>query len=336
MAEVPMELVHDYLVGTGVGRGLRTSDVHWKYFDEDFNRGRERGYVWFKDNRVRGFIGWIPAKVTTPAGDSDMVWTCDWSVEDPTSNPGIGILLLARVQKRYGFVGGVGGSADTNSLVPQMRTRTVEGNAVQLRCPLRVSLILERIESKLPVLGKLSESAIGQIKLPRRRVACSTWVTFSRGVDATALAPLFDRPATDQCRVRYEAAHLAWLGRYPGADFETAYLTTGSEAAGAVLWRLHRAPHRWRIAIRASGAGAALVGPLIAAVLERLERTSANIVSTIVSSHDEANLEHLKRQGFIESAQRMPLYIPEYEGAAGCRDGFSEMSFLDTDFMFND
>jgi hypothetical protein len=89
------------------------------------------------------------------------------------------------------------------------------------------------------------------------------------------------------------------------------------------------------MAIRWDANGEELVEPLVAGVLGRLEGTSANIVSTIVSSHDQVNLEQLKRQGFIQSAERLPLYIPEYEGAGGCQDGFAGMSYLDTDLMFN-
>jgi hypothetical protein len=335
MAEVPMELVRDFLIGTGMGRGLRASEVHWKYYDAEFNHGRERGYAWLKDGRVQGFIGWIPAQVATPVGDRDMVWTCDWSVERPDTNPGIGILLLAKVQKKFGFVGGVGGSADTNSIIPRMRTRTIAGNAVQMRRPLRVALFLERIEGKVSAFPKLSETAVGRVKLPRRTVPGSRAVSFSKGVNVAAIAPLFDQPASKQCRVRYEARHLCWLGRYPEADFETAYLGAGSGSAGAILWRMRWAPNRWRMAIRWDANGEELVEPLVAGVLGRLEGTSANIVSTIVSSHDQVNLEQLKRQGFIQSAERLPLYIPEYEGAGGCQDGFAGMSYLDTDLMFN-
>ena len=75
--------VTEYLVGGGLGRGLTAEEVRWKYFDQNFNMGRHRGFAWLKEGRVRGFIGCIPATRTTPVGDREMIWTCDWSVEDP-------------------------------------------------------------------------------------------------------------------------------------------------------------------------------------------------------------------------------------------------------------
>jgi len=336
VGQVPKELVHAYLVQSGMGRGLRPAEVQWKYYDEEFNQGRERGYVWFKDGRVRGFIGWMPVTVATPAGDRDMVWTCDWSVDDPNGNPGIGILLLSKVQKNYGFVGGVGGSADTHSTVPRMRTNTVAGIAVRLRRPLRLASLLERAEDKLPALPRLSATALGRVKLPRRSAGGAPAAVFSDGVDAAALGPLFDQPAVDHCRVRYNADHLAWLGRYPEADFRTGVLKAGTGFAAALLWRRHWAADRWRMVIRCNPDGTSLVGPLVGQVLERLADTTGNIVSTIASSHDHSVLEQLKRHGFIQSAERLPLYIPDDDGAGGCREGFSQMSYLDTDLAFND
>jgi hypothetical protein len=335
MSEVPRELVRDYLVQPGMGRGLLPSEVGWKYYDEAFSQDRERGYAWYKEGRVRGFVGMIPVKVATPAGDRDMVWTCDWSVEDPMSNPGIGILLLGKVQKTYGFVGGVGGSEDTVATVPRMRTRTVAGNAVQLRRPLRLASLLERLEGKVSALPKLSRTPIGRARLPRRRSSGAPAVTFSQGVDSAGLGPLFDQPATGHCRVRYNAGHLAWIGRYPEADFISALLTSGDGSAGALLWRTRPAPNRWRMALRCNPHGAMLVEPLIAQILERLVSNGADIVSTIVSFHDHAVLALLKRHGFIQSADALALYIPDYEDPSGCRDGFAEMSFLDTDLTFN-
>lgn len=334
MSAAPQDQIEEYLMGSGVGRDLRRDEVRWKYYDAEYNRGRERGFAWLSKGRVRGFIGWFPATLSTPAGDREMVWTCDWSVEESERNPGIGILLLSKVQKTYGFVGGVGGSGDTVSIVPRMRTRTVAGNAVPLRRPLRFRPLLEQVERKLRFGPRLSGTRLGAFPLPRRRRPGRLPGTrIQSGVDAAALAPLFDRPADGVCRIRYDAGHLAWLGRCPLAEFETFYLQQGSAAAGALLWRLHEQADRWRLVLRSTRDGETVLEAVIADVAERLSRTSANLVSTIVSSHDGTALTLLKRHGFIE-AERWPLYIPELEGEGGCPEGFADMSYLDTDLAF--
>ncbi len=48
LSSVPRPAVLDYLERRGESRVI----MEWKYFDEAFNRGRERGYVWLRDGNV--------------------------------------------------------------------------------------------------------------------------------------------------------------------------------------------------------------------------------------------------------------------------------------------
>jgi hypothetical protein len=335
LGSAPPQQVIDYLVGEGIGRGLTAEEVRWKYFDEEFNDGRNRGFAWLNKGRVRGFIGCIPATRATPVGDREMIWTCDWSVEDPQTSPGIGILLLSQVHKSTEFTGGVGGSADTHAFVPRMTTRSVREVAVSLRRPLRLGVLLEKAERKLSFLPKISGTGLGRLSLPARKGPADAPAAVSKqGVAVNELAPLFDQPADGTCRVRYDARHLAWLGRYPGAEFNSVYLRDGERAAGALLWQMPREPNSWRFAIRQTPGAAELLDAVIAQVIHDLRQTPASKISTMVSSHDTNALRLLKRHGLIEVGDRLPLYIPELDGPAGCPEGFADMSYLDTDHAF--
>lgn len=332
LSEVPAELVEDYLTQPGIGRGYSREEARWKYFDEQFNGGRERGFVSLKDGRVRGFIGMIPVTVATPdAGDRDLIWTCDWSVDDPQSNPGIGVLLLTKVHKIYDLVAGVGGTEDTRSIVPRMRTRTVGDAAVVLRRPLRLKPLLERAEQAVPFAPRLSRTALARISLPfRRGPTAAAAPTVSAGVSPAAAA-LFDQPAEGVCSVRYDHRHLAWLGRSPNMHVQSCYLASGDVAAAAVFWRRHYHPTRWRLALRSTRGGAQLLGQLLAHVLGHLrDREGATLVSTAISNNDSGMLDVLKRQAFIVG-ERHDLYITQHEGPSACEQGFAPMSYLDTD-----
>lgn len=324
LSAVAPDLLIDYLAG----QGFAPANTRWKYFDERFNAGRERGFVWLNKDRVRGFIGMIPVTLATPVGDREMVWTCDWSLEDPARSPGVGVRLLSRVHGHVGFVGGVGGSDDTHSIVPQMKTRTVEGASVFLHRPLRLSALMEKAEERLAFLPKLSRTVLGRLKLPRKRGGDA--VTVVEGV-ASAVGTLFDRSADGSCRVRYTQGHLEWyLGRCP--HVRTLSLLAGDPAApnaGALLWRHRDDPAHWRAAYRSlPGAD---IAPVFAAVAESAASQGGAVVSSIVSSLDEGQIGAMKTDGYLEGSVRWPLYIPQGDGPEWCQGGFSAMSYLDTD-----
>jgi hypothetical protein len=331
LSAVPPDLVIDYLSQPGIGRGYSRDEARWKYYDHEFNAGRERGFASLKDGRVRGFIGMIPVTVSTPdAGDRPLVWTCDWSVADQLANPGIGVLLLTAVHRGYDFVGGVGGTEDTRSIVPRMNTRTVADATVVLRRPLRLRPLLERVEKAVPFAPRLSSTALAGIPVPVRRRRAGSAASVTSGVSAS-VAALFDAPSDGACSVRYDARHLAWLGRSPVMHVQSAHLTLDGMEAGAVFWRRQVHPTRWRLALRAGPGGEALLEPLLAEILSHLrDREGASLLSVAVSGNDAALLATLKRHAFV-TGERHDLYITRLEGPGSCGHGFSPMSYLDTD-----
>jgi hypothetical protein len=111
-------------------------------------------------------------------------------------------------------------------------------------------------------------------------------------------------------------------------------LADGGEAAGALLWRIPRDLNGWRFAVRHTTGATRLLEAVIAQLVAEVRQTPATMVSTMVSSHDGEALQLLRRHGFIETGDRLPLYIPELDEPAGCSEGFADMSYLDTDLAF--
>src|SRR5262245_41968590 len=74
--------------------GLPAEIVEWKYFGRASDDHRPKGFVWIRRGEVRGSIGLIPFDIATPDGRVPAAWTCDWLVDAPQDNPGIGVLLL--------------------------------------------------------------------------------------------------------------------------------------------------------------------------------------------------------------------------------------------------
>lgn len=326
---VPLSsIAPDLLVTYLAGKGFSPVHTRWKYFDEAFAKGRERGFVWLNKDRVRGFIGMIPVTLATTVGDRDMVWTCDWSLEDPDRSPGIGVKLLGRVRNDYPFVGGVGGSDDTHSIVPLMNTRTVEGASVFLHRPLRLSALMEKAEERLAFFPKLSRTALGKVRLPRR--AGNAGTTIVEGV-APAMGTLFDRADDGQCRVRYAQSHLEWyVGRCPHVRVLSCLQgDAAAPDAGALLWRHRDDPSRWRAAYR--NLPGAKLDAVLAAAAEHAVSEGGAVVSSIVSSLDDGQIATMKTAGYLEGSVRWPLYIPQGDGPGWCQGGLSAMSYLDTD-----
>lgn len=325
LSEVPQDLVIDFLA-----QAASHERIVWKYFDAAFNRGRERGFVWYSKGVVKGFIGVIPCTLATPHGDRDMVWTCDWSIEEPKKNPGLGILLLKKVQASYELVAGLGGSEDTHATAPRIVTRTIPDAAAFLHLPLRLSGVLEKIEGRFPVLPRLSRSPLGAVLFPRRRRRNAAEAIVEDGV-SPAVAPVFDRPATGACRPRYDHAYLDWqVGRCPGIRSLSCYVNgDGAPRVGAIAWCRTADPRSWRAAFRYAPGDESQLDAVVAAMASAVTREGGALLSTIVSRLDRGEMALLRRNGFVEGSQRWPLYLSGETDA--CEGGFAGLSYLDTD-----
>src|SRR4029453_8960987 len=84
--------------------GLPAEIVEWKYFRRSLRQEGDRGFVWVRQGEVRGAIGLIPFSVRGPANVMRASWTCDWVVDDPQSNPGVGVMLIHRARDAAGVL----------------------------------------------------------------------------------------------------------------------------------------------------------------------------------------------------------------------------------------
>src|SRR5260370_35826739 len=122
-------------------RPIEPEVSEWKYFDPCFNRDRERGVVWVRENQVAGFLGLIPFRVEKDRFPADCAWSCDWSV-DPLLGGGAGLMLLKRARELYDSIFHLGGNEKTRQIFARLADRTVPEARVSLPCPLRPPGIL--------------------------------------------------------------------------------------------------------------------------------------------------------------------------------------------------
>src|SRR3954463_13364384 len=112
LSQLPAELLREFL-----GRvGMAGEVVDWRYLDDDFNRGRNRGFAWLRRDRVEGMIGLIPFEISGTGTVREANWSSDWILADPNSNPGMGILLLRRAIESSRALFALGGNQNTQRL----------------------------------------------------------------------------------------------------------------------------------------------------------------------------------------------------------------------------
>ena len=321
LSEAPRELVEQYL--TESTRYFRThgpAAIGWKYYDAAFNRGRDRGYVWLRDGRVRGFIGLVPATIARGDETRAFAWTCDWGLADPTASPGMGVRLLRQVLAGPGSVATCGGNHNTRSLVPRIAARTVEDAGQYFWRPLTTGALLHLAADRAPALGRVARSPLGKLPIPwplRRGRARAI-----DGIDP-ALDALIDRlggrsgaaaGTSDPARwfVRYDVAHLEWaLARCPGLRCGTVRVDGDrGPVAAAVWWYPESSPVRHvRFALwREPGADDAardVLGALVACA----RRAGGALISTVAEASDPALTSLFTRRTMLRRRAPLPLYL---------------------------
>src|SRR6476620_8535866 len=109
LSAVSADLLCEFLGRMGVSRAV----AEWRYLDQGFNRGRNRGYAWVRHNQVQGMIGLIPFEIVGPGPARSVNWSSDWMVADSATNPGMGILLLRRAIEASTELFAFGGNENT-------------------------------------------------------------------------------------------------------------------------------------------------------------------------------------------------------------------------------
>jgi hypothetical protein len=331
LSAVPEAWVRDYLRG----QGQEDHVVEWKYFDRRFNRDRERGYVWVRDDRVRGFLGLIPFRLRQNGECRDVVWSCDWSVEDPEANPGIGILLLKKAIAESELLFSLAGNRQTALLLPRMAVKTVEDAALVFRRVFRLGVVMKKAGERIPGIGAWGRTALGKIPLSRvpRARAFGETETFA-GV-APAIAALLDAGDEGDCYPDLDFDHVNWqIGRCPAITAKTCIVSAHrTPQAAVVYWRPGDATDRWRMVFWALAGARDALSAALAAAIRDVHREQGQMISAIVSRRDEMRITALEQMGFWR-AGRLPLYVCAGADFRGRASELSRLNYLATDLGY--
>ena len=331
MSAAPPNLVYDYLVRQGMSPPV----IQWKYFDEAFNRGRERGYVWLRHSSVSGFIGLIPLTLASPTGYRGAVWTCDWSVEHPIQNPGVGVMLLKRAHADFECVLTLGGNDLTRSILPRMGIGHAPEAAISFHLFLRLEPFLSKLEGRFSFLPTLSRTGLAKVPIRIRKMRGGANLSAQResGV-SPSIENVFAKQSCDAYQPCYGFNHLSWqLGRCPGLTTKSySARTTDTLGAAAVAWCSTANPRHWRASVR--GEHADDVEAVLASVIRRLHQERASLLSVLASAGDAPSRTVLKRLGFWESRSRVPLFVHHQNPGSAVPGPFHGLSYLDSDLGY--
>lgn len=338
-SQVPRDEVTAYLVGQGHAPEI----VAWKYFDEAFNEGRNRGWAWLKDGRVAGFIGFLPFEIGRGSQRIGARWLCDWSIEDFAAHRGAGVRLFKRaLQDGLHFV--LGGNANSLAPMEKMASRTRHAADIEMRLFLRAGAVLERLGSRVPGVSALSRGPLGKMVLPRPRKAASRETSVEVLVEpgvAPALSELLESPGVEFSAV-YDHKYLSWqIGRCPTLNSWTiaAADNTYLPHAGAVLWHPKASARVWRAALWLSPfvtskpqqqAARAVLEAAIAHVLAH----GGSELSILASRSDASTLGILRACGFAATKAARPLFVFDGPQPGIDFDDLHGLSFLSADLSY--
>ncbi|HEV7365956.1 MAG TPA: hypothetical protein VGN76_08950 [Gemmatimonadales bacterium] len=331
LSAVSADLLREFLMRMGMSREV----AEWRYLDANFNRGRNRGYAWVRHNRIEGMIGLIPFNIVGPGPTRTVNWSSDWMLADPTSNPGMGILLLRQAIESSTELFAFGGNENTTKLLPRIATHTVPDAGMSLHLPLRLGVVLRRLE-KQRMLDRLPKPKLLYM-IPLRWVpksGRSAEVATERGL-SPRLTPLLELEGGTEWAPRYDFADLEWqVGRSPFIQCWTSYTpSVGEPVAAAVYWRPAFSSDFWRLAVWSHPGQSGRLELVIREAVATIYRLGGMAVSTIVSRLDLELQRCLHSAGFLTLGRSRPLYVCAGREGTAVRE-LRGLSYLDTDLAY--
>jgi hypothetical protein len=303
--------------------GLPAEIVEWKYFRRSLRQEGDRGFVWVRQGEVRGAIGLIPFSVRGPANVMRASWTCDWVVDDPQSNPGVGVMLIHRARDAAGVLFSLGGNERNRQLMPRIATTSVDEAAIEMHVPLRAggSAWFRGLDRRLggalrPLRGlRLKRGGGTMVFQPGVSPELESLLDVQRG----AWLPAYDLP------------YLKWqIEECPVLQSASCVSTGGN--AGALCWASKWQARDWRLALWTRDDKSAEAAGVLAAVFRYVYERGGERMSSIVSHHDRSRLTLLESHGFVDSDQRKPLYVTAARSLAV--EPLGAHSFVDSDLAY--
>ncbi len=321
LPDAPEAAVRAYLAG----RGYAPDYVAWKYFDERFNAGRNRGFVALAGDEVVGFIGLIPFRAHVGGERVDTAWTCDWSADESRAGPTAGLMLLKKATQAHSHVFHIGGNDITFRIYSRLAAYTDADAACDYVLRLRLASQIDRLAARGAAYAALGAvPGIGRIPIGRVAVRGAD-LEVAPGMSAAAETALAALPANGAVSPAYDAAYVEWqLGRCPGITFSSC---AGPEGAVGFLWQSVARPKQARIALFApEGGGEAVLRSLAQAA----DRAGAQSVRLRAATADSALRGTLSRLGF-EAKQTLPYFAFSTAAVPGPGITMSSLSYLDVD-----
>jgi hypothetical protein len=309
---MPAQEVHSERLREFLGRiGMSPEVVEWRYFDSAFNRGRNRGFVWLRQNRIEGMIGLIPFEVGDGKRRRDVEWFCDWVLADPGKSLGMGVVILKRAIESNGALACLGGNEKTRKLMPRIATRTVPDAGLSLHLALRSGAVLRLLERRSPMfrVPKPRISYMIPLRWMPKRMGRSD-VTTQAGV-APQIAPLVELRQGNGWYPHYDVEYVDWqIGRSPLLLSATSYSRgVGDPLAAALYWRPRAFSDFWRLALWWNKEHPERLSSVIDEAISRVYQDHGMGISVIVSHLDSDLIAILKAHGFRAGGIRRSLYL---------------------------
>jgi hypothetical protein len=329
MSEADPAAVRQYLLR----RQIPLEVIEWKYFDPEFNRGRERGVVWVRENQVAGFLGLIPFRLQKDQLRADCAWSCDWSV-DPIRGGGTGLLLVKRARELYDGLFNLGGNKNTRQIFPRLADRNVPDAGISLVLPLRLGSIFARLPGGSIKRMLSRQETLQQIPLRWVRTPAGNAVTIDSGLSSHVLSLVDDMPQPDG-RPLYDSEFFDWqFRRCPAITSWSCWITSESPLrTAALVWRSRSFKKLWRFVCCGETDDLAKMEVLTAAIVSFVYNQGGLALFTIVSHRRDALVKFLRRRGFLQRG-KLPFYALRGRGADLPTDDFSELSYLDADLAY--
>jgi len=329
MSEADPAAVKQYLLG----RQMQPEVIDWKYFDATFNRDRERGVVWVRQNQVAGFLGLIPFPLEKNNDRADCAWSCDWSV-DPQQGGGMGLMLVKRARELYDGIFNLGGNQNTRQIFQRLADRTVPDAGVGLVLPLRLGSVFARLPAGM-IRSLLSrQEFLQQIPLRWVRVPGGGVVTI-RPTLSPHIMPLFDDAPREDWRPRYDSEFVRWqFGRCPALACCSCWISLESPLrTAALIWRSQSSKRFWRFAFCGDTTDPQKITTLIKAITSFVYRQGCVALFAIASHREKDLIRLLARCGFLRH-NRLPFYVMRGRHDKLPTDEFCVLNFLDADLAY--
>lgn len=329
LSDTPRELVEEYFLDSGWQREI----VSWKYYDDRFSQGRERGLVWLRNGKVEGFIGLIPFRLANGEDHFEGCWTCDWSLRDPQKSAGMGIVLLRKAMGMYQPTLSFGGNENTRRLVPRLARITFSDAGHEWILPLRLGFGLPFVQ-RLGIPSGMFPKFFKSGRLPRRRIAGETdRVVVKNGVSGRIMSVL-DKQRMAGCQPLYDLEYIKWQTEWCPDIAVATCLAGDPPVAASIIWGEKSFSSTWRIALWVAPGGTGFLQSVLKASVHEVLNRGGTALQTLVSRKDTELSEALKKSGFWPRRNYRPLYILSDPPNEVELPELAGLSFLDTDLAY--